>query len=158
MNRDVVCQLPPEAGHPPCISARLKKPAYVMNAATRRRWNVLDKALRSYDMFPHEPIDAVTCCIRYSRVSELGNTGDKGPSHSSTAQETPSLIRVSDQIWKLHLQRTLDLIAGSPATGKSVAGIINLFVDDLFGTGGNEMEQRVLTRLRNFSSWFRRLE
>ena len=42
----------------------------------------------------------------------------------------------------------LDPIAGSPATGKSVAGIINLFVDDLFGTGGNEMEQRVPTRLR----------
>ena len=31
---------------------------------------------------------------------------------------------------------------------QDVAGIINLFVDDLFGTGGNEMEQRVLTRLR----------
>ena len=29
-----------------------------------------------------------------------------------------------------------------------MAGIINLFVDDLFGTGGNEMAQRVLTRLR----------
>ena len=29
-----------------------------------------------------------------------------------------------------------------------MAGIINLFVDDLFGKGGNEMEQRVLTRLR----------
>ena len=42
----------------------------------------------------------------------------------------------------------LDLIAGSPATGKSVAGIIDPSVDDLFGTGGKEMEQRVLTRLR----------
>ena len=42
----------------------------------------------------------------------------------------------------------LDPIAGSPATGKSVAGIIKLFVDDLFGTGGTEMEQRVLVRLR----------
>ena len=41
----------------------------------------------------------------------------------------------------------LDPIAGSPASGKSVAGIINLFVDDLFGTGG-KMEQRVLARLR----------
>ena len=29
-----------------------------------------------------------------------------------------------------------------------MARIINLFVDDLFGTGGNEMEERVLTRLR----------
>ena len=44
--------------------------------------------------------------------------------------------------------RMQDPIAGSPATGKSVAGIINLFVDDLFGTGGTEMEQRVLTRLK----------
>ena len=26
--------------------------------------------------------------------------------------------------------------------------IISLFVDDIFGAGGNEMEQRVLTRLR----------
>ena len=45
-------------------------------------------------------------------------------------------------------EKIQDPIAGSPATGKSVAGIINLFVDDLFGTGGNEMEQRVLSRLR----------
>ena len=44
-------------------------------------------------------------------------------------------------------EKTLDPIAGSPATGKSVARIINLFVDHLFGTSGNEMEQRVLTRL-----------
>ena len=44
-------------------------------------------------------------------------------------------------------EKTLDPIAGSPSTGKSVAGIINLFVDDLFGTGGTEIEQRVLARL-----------
>ena len=39
-------------------------------------------------------------------------------------------------------------IAGSPATEKHVAGIINLFVDDLFGTGGTEMERRVVARLK----------
>ena len=38
--------------------------------------------------------------------------------------------------------------AGSPATGKSVAGIINLFVDDLVGKGGNETEEGVFTRVR----------
>ena len=38
-------------------------------------------------------------------------------------------------------------IAGSPATGKSVVGIVNLFVDDLFGTGGTDMEHRVPSRL-----------
>ena len=44
-------------------------------------------------------------------------------------------------------ERILDPIGGSPATSKSVAGIINLFVDDLFGTSGTEMEQRVLAKL-----------
>ena len=33
LNRDVVCQLPPEAGHPPYIAARLKKRAYGINDA-----------------------------------------------------------------------------------------------------------------------------
>ena len=34
------------------IAARLKKPAYGMNDARRRWWNILDKALRSYGMVP----------------------------------------------------------------------------------------------------------
>ena len=45
-------------------------------------------------------------------------------------------------------EKMLDPIAESPATGKAVTGIINLSVDDLFGTGGAELEQRVLARLR----------
>ena len=45
VNREVVCQLPPEVGHPPHIAARLKDPAYGMNDAARRWWNILDKAL-----------------------------------------------------------------------------------------------------------------
>ena len=44
-------------------------------------------------------------------------------------------------------EKILDPIAGSPATGKSVARIVNLFVDDFFGTSGTEMEQRVPARL-----------
>ena len=36
VNRDVVCQLPPKAGHHPHIAARLKKPAYGMNDVPRR--------------------------------------------------------------------------------------------------------------------------
>ena len=59
VNRDVVCQLPPEASHPPYIAARLKKPAYGMNDASRRWWNILDKALRSYGMVPTR---ADRCC------------------------------------------------------------------------------------------------
>ena len=41
-------------------------------------------------------------------------------------------------------ENMLDAIDGSPATGTSVAGIPILFVDGLFGTGGNKFEQRVL--------------
>ena len=64
MNRDVVCQLPPEAGHPPYIDARLKKPAYGMNDAPRRWWNIIDKSLRSYGMVL-TPADRC-CYVLYS--------------------------------------------------------------------------------------------
>ena len=46
------------------------------------------------------------------------------------------------------LDKMLDPVAGSPVTGKSVARILNLFVDDLFGTGGTQMEQRVPASVR----------
>ena len=36
VNRDVVRQLPQEAGHPPYIAARLKKLAHGINDASRR--------------------------------------------------------------------------------------------------------------------------
>ena len=38
VNDDVVCQLPPEAGHPPYNAARLNKPAFGMNDAPGRWW------------------------------------------------------------------------------------------------------------------------
>ena len=43
VNRDVVCQLPPQACHPPHIAVRLKKPACGMSHAPRRWWNVLGR-------------------------------------------------------------------------------------------------------------------
>ena len=52
VNRDVVCQLPPETSHPPCIAARLKKPAYGLNNTPGRWWNIPDEALRSCGMVP----------------------------------------------------------------------------------------------------------
>ena len=62
VNRVVVCQLPP--GHPPFIAARLKKPAYGMNDAPRRWWNIFDKVLCSYGMVPTR---ADRCCyVLYS--------------------------------------------------------------------------------------------
>ena len=45
VNRDVACQSPPDTSHPPRIAATLKKPAFGMNDASRRWWNILVKAL-----------------------------------------------------------------------------------------------------------------
>ena len=67
VNRDVVCQLPPETSHPPKIAARLKKPAYGMNDARRCWWNIFDKAQRSHGMVPTR---ADRCCyVLYSILS-----------------------------------------------------------------------------------------
>ena len=127
VNRDVVCQLPPEAGHPPDIAARLKKPAHGMNDASRRWWNIFDKALRSYGMVPTR---ADRCCyVLYSRVSEPGNKNNTTQWHDTGNISNTSRVRTEvDAAY----EKMLDPIAGSPATGKSVAGIINLFVDDAF--------------------------
>ena len=46
-DRDVVCQLLPEAGKPRYLAARLKKPAYGMNDAPRKWWNRLDAAVKA---------------------------------------------------------------------------------------------------------------
>ena len=88
VNRDVVRQLPPEAGHPPYIAARLQKPAYGMNDASRRWWNTLDKALCSYGMVPTRA-DRL-CYVLYSTQSRerAWNPGDKRSSHSPTVQAT----------------------------------------------------------------------
>ena len=50
VSRHVRCQLPPEAGYPDHIGARMKRPAYGLNGAPRRWWNILDTSLRSYGM------------------------------------------------------------------------------------------------------------
>ena len=141
VNRDVVCQLPPEAGHPPSIAASLKKLAYGMNDAPRRWWNIHDKALRTCGMILTRAYRC--CCVLYSIQSRERAREHLGK--GAVAQQNDT----NDAFTKLREQSEMEAAtAGSPATGKSVAGIINLFVDDLFGTGGNEMEQRFLTRLR----------
>ena len=89
--------LPPEAGHTPYIVARLKKPAYGMNDAPRRWWNILDKALLSHGMVPHTSRSMLLRAVfPYSRVSKVGNTGYKVRSHSRTVQKTPETRERSD--------------------------------------------------------------
>ena len=148
VNRDVVCQLPPQAGHPPYIVARLKKLADDMTDALRRWWNILDKALRSCGMIPTR---ADRCCHVLSSLQPRKQAWEHWKKRATAQQNgTNDAFTESREESEMEaaFEKTLDPIAGSTATGKSVAGIINPFVDDLFGTGGNDMEPHVLTRLR----------
>ena len=106
MNRDVVCQLPPKTGHPPHVAAQMKKHAYGMNdapALVEHPWQGTAKFLFGFHT-SRSTLHVLCSC----RASELGNTGDKGPSHSSMAQKTHSLTHENNKKWKLHLEKTLD--------------------------------------------------
>ena len=150
VNRDVVCQVPLEARHPPYVAAILKKPANGMNDVPRSWCNILDKALHSYGVIPTQ---ADRCCyVLYSLQSckqawepwiQEAIAQQSGTKDAFTESREQSEMEAA-------FEKKLDPSAGSPATEKSVARIIILFVDDLFGTGGKDMEQRVLTRLRNY--------
>jgi len=134
--RDVVCQLPPEAGHPPHMAARLKKPAYGMNDAPRRWWNKIDSSLRSYGMIPTRADRC--CCVLYDKPQATSRTIRRPPSRSNNG--TSTLDDTRDYL--------IDPVAGSPAHGKTVQGIICLHVDDSLITGGAEMKKKVLERIR----------
>ena len=88
--RDVICQLPPEAGYPPYIGARLTKPAYGMNDAPRRWWNIIDAAFLWYGMVPTR---ADRCCyVLYSdtepRVRSVPDMSKNKPSEPPMLADT----------------------------------------------------------------------
>lgn len=58
-NRDVVCEMAPEAGYPPYIGVRLVRSAYGLKDAPRLWWNRLDKTFRTLGMIPTR---ADRCC------------------------------------------------------------------------------------------------
>ena len=122
VNRDVVCQLPPAAGHPRYIAARLKKPAYGMNDASRRWWNILDKELCRYGMVPTR---AGRCCyVLYSIQSRKRTWNQHNPTQWRDPSNISTKLRVRTQA-NAAFEKMLDPITRSPATGKSVAGIIS---------------------------------
>jgi hypothetical protein len=58
-SRQVIYQLPPEARYAKHIAGRLRKPAYGLDGAPRKWWNVLDESLRIYGLVPTR---ADRCC------------------------------------------------------------------------------------------------
>ena len=117
VNRDVVCQLPTEAGHPPYIAARLMKPADGMNDALPRWWNILDTALRTYGMIPTR---ADRCCyVLYSIQSRERAREHWGQRAVAQQNDTKDAFTKSSEQSEVEaaFETTLDPIAGSPATG-----------------------------------------
>ena len=92
--------------------------------------NILHKAVCRYGMVPTR---ADRCCDVLCSTQSRERTWKQNIQHAATV---------------LHLKKMLDPITGSPDAGKYVAGIIDLSVHDPFGTGGTEMEHRVLATLR----------
>ena len=119
VSRDVICQLPPEAGYPAHIGARLKRPAYGLNDAPRRWWNRLDTSLRSYGMTPTR-VDR--CCYVFYSKDQL--------KVENRLPHKCSLTFLSK--YKKAIESLTDPITGSPSHGKLVSGIICFHVDDLF--------------------------
>ena len=134
--RNVICQLPKEAGHPWYMVAYMRKPAYGLNDAPRRWWNVVDKALRSYGCVPTRA-DRCTYVLYDERSRPKKSTQptkkfDKGP--------LDNLDAIMDHM--------LDPFHGSNCEGRRVSGFICLHVDDLFMAGDKLFEEKVLKSLR----------
>ena len=138
VNRDVVCQLPPEQGHPPYIAVRLKETAYGMNDAPRRRWNILDNALCSYGMVP---AGADRCCYVLYSINSRERTWDQGDSSQCENKNNISIKPSSRTETDDPYDRMQDPSASSPATEKTVAG--KKIDDDLFGTSGSGKDFQV---------------
>ena len=89
-------------------------------------------------------------------MSELENTGDTVAQQNGTETRLHSFtwaIRNGGYIWK-----TVDSIAVSPATGKSVVRIINLIVESLWNRWTRNETTCFDQTSKRFPSWFRRLE
>ena len=138
--RDVICQLPPEAGYPPYIGARLVKPAYGMNDAPRRWWNKLDGKLRSYGMVPARADRCVY--VHYKPSPRVKNEEKQFKESIKKTYKTPD-NSVDDM-----LDFLLDPITGSPARGMTIHGVIDLHVDDLFMVGDKVFEKDILTQIK----------
>ena len=87
------------------------------------------------------------CYVLYSNQTCKPNWRNKKCSKHGNGTNDISLVSRARSHSHAAFEKMLDPIAGSPATSKFVAGIKNLFADDLFGTGGTVMEQRALARL-----------
>ena len=141
-SRDVVCQLPPEAGLPLHMGARLKKAAYGMNDAPRRWWNRIDNSVRKYGMTPTR---ADRCVYVYydntSKSEEMQSSRSKPLKWSNGSHDSSELIEE-------FMNNMLDPVNGSPSKGRRAIGVMVLHVDDLFIAGSKKFWDEVVGKLK----------
>ena len=111
----------------------MKKPAYGLNDAPCRFWNILDSALRSYAFVPTR---ADRCTYVYY--------GKQLP------KSTPSSAKKSSSTFDLEgaVEYLMDPASGNNAKNRQVHGALSLHVDDLLMTGHDVFEKESMGRLR----------
>ena len=132
-SRDIFCQIPPQMGYPPHIGARMKKPAYGLNDAPRRWWNILDSALRSYGLVPTRA-DRCTYVYYGKQLPKPALVSEK---ESSTTFDLEGAV-----------DYLMDPVSGNNAKNRQVHGALSLHVDDLLMTGDDVFEKEIMGRLR----------
>jgi hypothetical protein len=146
--RDVVCQLPPEAGHPPYIGARLKKPGYGLNDAPRKWWSRLDSALRSYGLQPARADRCLYIAYREGGETRFSKSRPEQSVKSKPEQSVNGKSDISDKIEDF-MEYMLDPVTGSPSYNREVIGIMLLHVDDLFLTGEKSFWDKLVSKIRS---------
>ena len=142
-SRNVLCELPKEAGQPWYIAAWMKKPAYGLNDAPRRWWNVVDEKLRSYGLVPTRA-DRCTYVL-YNENVKAKPTGPKSPKRPDLSAYAPKNVMATLEDAVEYL---MDPVTGSNCQGRKVAGIVCLHVDDLFMAGNSYFQECVMGGLR----------
>ena len=155
--------MPPEAGYPPHMGARLKRAAYGLNDAPRLWWNRLDQSLRSYGL---RPTRADRCCYvlysdastRKSYISSEATLAQPAPAiweatlQSEVANTLKATLQSNSQERPLDIDGALELlldpITGSQSKGKTVDGILTIYVDDAFFFGNAKFHKTVIDSLK----------
>ena len=142
-SRNVLRELPKEAGQPWYMAAWMKKPAYGLNDAPRRWWNVVDEKLRSYGLVPTRA-DRCTYVLYHDNVKS-NVKGPKSPTRPDLKVFAPkNVMQTLDDA----VEYLMDPVTGSNCQGRKVAGIVCLHVDDLFMAGNSFFQERVMGSLR----------
>jgi hypothetical protein len=141
-SRNIICELPKEAGKPWYMVALMKKPAYGLNDAPRRWWNVVDEKLLKYGCVP----------TRADRCTYVLYHGSPHSRKSKESARYQSLLSKPDELSMDHVEKAIEYMMdpyhGSNSQGRKVSGIICLHVDDLFMAGDEHFRNTVMANIR----------